>query len=73
MGRAACASSAVRSVHWWGDGRPAAPGAGSDQPAGIADNSGSLVYMLLLAFIGGSILNLMPCVFPVLGLKVMGI
>lgn len=27
---------------------------------------------LLLAFAGGLILNLMPCVFPVLGLKVMG-
>jgi thiol:disulfide interchange protein len=31
----------------------------------------SLLYMLLLAFIGGSILNLMPCVFPVLSLKVL--
>jgi thiol:disulfide interchange protein DsbD len=28
--------------------------------------------MLLLAFAGGLILNLMPCVFPVLGIKVMG-
>ncbi|MEX0325144.1 MAG: protein-disulfide reductase DsbD family protein [Puniceicoccaceae bacterium] len=27
---------------------------------------------LLLAFIGGMILNLMPCVFPVLGIKIMG-
>ena len=35
-----------------------------------ATPSGSLLYMLLLAFIGGSILNLMPCVFPVLSLKV---
>lgn len=32
----------------------------------------SLAYMLLLAFIGGAILNLMPCVFPVLSLKVLG-
>jgi thiol:disulfide interchange protein len=40
---------------------------GSGTPAG----SGSLLYMLLLAFIGGSILNLMPCVFPVLTLKVL--
>ncbi|MCZ6829104.1 MAG: protein-disulfide reductase DsbD [Gammaproteobacteria bacterium] len=30
----------------------------------------TLLSMLLLAFIGGSILNLMPCVFPVLSLKV---
>ena len=29
-----------------------------------------LWLMLLMAFIGGSILNLMPCVFPVLSLKV---
>ena len=27
--------------------------------------------MLLLAFIGGAILNLMPCVFPILSLKVL--
>lgn len=31
----------------------------------------SLLYILLLALIGGSILNLMPCVFPVLSLKVL--
>jgi DsbC/DsbD-like thiol-disulfide interchange protein len=31
----------------------------------------SLMGSLLLAFIGGLILNLMPCVFPVLGLKIM--
>ncbi|PLW81080.1 disulfide bond formation protein DsbD [Kineobactrum sediminis] len=33
---------------------------------------GSLPYMMLLAFLGGSILNLMPCVFPILSLKVLG-
>lgn len=32
----------------------------------------TLIYMVLLAFIGGTILNLMPCVFPVLSLKVLG-
>jgi thiol:disulfide interchange protein DsbD len=32
---------------------------------------GSLPYMLLLAFLGGAILNLMPCVFPILSLKVL--
>ncbi len=31
-----------------------------------------LLATLPLAFIGGLILNLMPCVFPVLGLKIMG-
>ncbi len=34
--------------------------------------SASLVVVLLLALVGGSLLNLMPCVFPVLSLKVMG-
>ncbi len=33
--------------------------------------AGGLWYMLLLAFMGGAILNLMPCVFPVLSLKVL--
>jgi thiol:disulfide interchange protein DsbD len=32
---------------------------------------GGLPYMLLLAFLGGAILNLMPCVFPILSLKVL--
>jgi thiol:disulfide interchange protein len=33
--------------------------------------SGSLAYFIGLAFIGGLILNLMPCVLPVISLKVM--
>ncbi len=32
----------------------------------------SLIGTLTLAFIGGLILNLMPCVFPVLGIKILG-
>ena len=32
---------------------------------------GTLLTMLALAFIGGAILNLMPCVFPILSLKVL--
>jgi thiol:disulfide interchange protein len=35
------------------------------------DNSTGLWAALLFAFAGGVILNLMPCVFPVLGIKVM--
>jgi thiol:disulfide interchange protein/DsbC/DsbD-like thiol-disulfide interchange protein len=31
-----------------------------------------LAFTLVFAFLGGLILNLMPCVFPVLGLKVLG-
>ncbi|BET68706.1 thioredoxin family protein [Opitutales bacterium ASA1] len=34
--------------------------------------SGSLAVLLPLAFLGGLILNLMPCVFPVLGIKILG-
>lgn len=43
---------------------PESPSSGREQD--------SLVYMLLLAMLGGAILNLMPCVFPVLSLKVLG-
>ncbi len=32
----------------------------------------SLIATLALAFVGGLILNLMPCVFPVLGIKILG-
>ena len=31
----------------------------------------TLLYMMALAFMGGAILNLMPCVFPILSLKVL--
>lgn len=37
----------------------------------INETHGSLGYYILLAFAGGIILNLMPCVLPVIGLKVM--
>ncbi|MCQ2914681.1 MAG: thioredoxin family protein [Alphaproteobacteria bacterium] len=37
------------------------------------DNNQSLIIAVLLAFIGGILLNLMPCVFPVLFLKVYAI
>lgn len=42
----------------------------NDQPENTESADG-LLYMLLLAFIGGAILNLMPCVFPILSLKVL--
>jgi thiol:disulfide interchange protein len=35
-------------------------------------NNEPILLTLMFAFIGGLILNLMPCVFPVLGLKVLG-
>ncbi|WP_119290895.1 protein-disulfide reductase DsbD family protein [Azohydromonas sediminis] len=43
---------------------PAAPPASKAAPG--------FVLALLLAIVGGSLLNMMPCVFPVLSLKVMG-
>lgn len=42
-----------------------ANGLGAAAPASLAGT-------LLLAFVGGLILNLMPCVFPVLGIKILG-
>ena len=39
---------------------------------GLKKETKSLSLMLLFAFLGGMILNLMPCVFPVLGIKVLG-
>jgi thiol:disulfide interchange protein DsbD len=38
-----------------------------------APPSTNLLHILGLAFLGGMILNLMPCVFPVLALKVVGL
>jgi thiol:disulfide interchange protein DsbD len=47
---------------------PAAVGqAGAVPPA-----AAGLLGTLALAFVGGLILNLMPCVFPVLGIKILG-
>ena len=47
----------------------ASVGAGA---AGAGAPAGGLLGTLLLAFVGGLILNLMPCVFPVLGIKILG-
>src|SRR6185312_3197727 len=41
------------------------------RPSGDAPGK-SLVQMLLYAFIGGLILNIMPCVLPVIALKILG-
>ncbi|MFG1515230.1 thioredoxin family protein, partial [Halobacteriovorax sp. ZH3_bin.1] len=37
------------------------------------EGSSSLPYFLLMAFIGGLILNIMPCVLPVISLKLFGL
>lgn len=56
-------------------GEPPATAAGMGPPPAEAktatggEASGGLVGALLFAFVGGLILNLMPCVFPVLSMK----
>ena len=41
-------------------------------PVATAATAGSFIAALFGAFIGGLLLNLMPCVFPVLAIKVLG-
>ncbi|MDR0274968.1 MAG: thioredoxin family protein [Burkholderiaceae bacterium] len=50
----------------------AAPPNASALPASPASPSGSFLLALLGALLGGMVLNLMPCVFPVLAIKVLG-
>jgi thiol:disulfide interchange protein len=50
---------------------PSKPVSTQDVPEEDASTAGALLYMLALAFVGGAILNLMPCVFPILSLKVL--
>jgi thiol:disulfide interchange protein/DsbC/DsbD-like thiol-disulfide interchange protein len=52
----------------------AAPGTASAPEAmgGPPPPATNLIATLALAFVGGLILNLMPCVFPVIGIKILG-
>ncbi len=50
---------------------PFAPPAGAIEAAGAG--AGGLAAAALLALLGGMLLNLMPCVFPVLSLKVLAL
>lgn len=52
-------------------GTNAGSGASGTAASGATGGAG-LGGTLLLAFVGGLILNLMPCVFPVLGIKILG-
>lgn len=51
------------------------PGAADSAQSGAAPAAARTTFIgyLLFAFIGGLILNVMPCVFPVLGIKVLGV
>jgi thiol:disulfide interchange protein/DsbC/DsbD-like thiol-disulfide interchange protein len=41
-------------------------------PQGTEEGGVGLIWALAFAFLGGMLLNLMPCVFPVLSLKILG-
>lgn len=47
-------------------------GASAAAPVAATTGGKSLGLMLLYAFLGGLILNIMPCVFPVIALKILG-
>ena len=58
--------SQIKEIRSWGlTSLNAAPDEGDKEDKG-------LLLFMLLALAGGVILNLMPCVFPVLGIKIMG-
>lgn len=67
--RKAIAVNAPVSASLAAAGPISGPGGGASQADGIG---GSAWAALAFAFVGGILLNLMPCVFPVLGIKVMG-
>ncbi|SFD14675.1 protein-disulfide reductase DsbD family protein [Massilia yuzhufengensis] len=58
---------------WPQPGAANAPAAAQPAPAMPGPEPGRpWLLVLALAFVGGAILNLMPCVFPILSLKVLG-
>ena len=62
------AAGAGGSLPTGGKGNPPSAGSGGILKVAAAAN-GSLFYFLLLGFVGGLILNVMPCVLPVISLK----
>src|SRR5690606_24932858 len=62
-----------------GDGAIASRDASSDNaartrpPSGAGLPAGGAIGALVLALLGGLVLNLMPCVLPILSLKVLGL
>ena len=63
--------SAVTSAYEFEAVRGEGPGAGLDMPNG--QTGVGLLLSLLFAFAGGVVLNLMPCVFPVLSIKILSL
>lgn len=56
-----------------GEPTTGAPSSGGAPPPTAPPDSGAIAYALLSALLGGLLLNIMPCVFPVLSLKVAGV
>ena len=52
-----------------GGSTPPPPGASGNSAQAPQGSAGSLLYFLLLGFVGGLVLNVMPCVLPVISLK----
>jgi thiol:disulfide interchange protein DsbD len=74
----ATGASPVRLAFAYGDEPAAAAGAVPPPPAPAAaatpaEDPPTLGAAIVLALLGGLILNLMPCVFPVLSIKVLGL
>ncbi len=70
VGASATAATAAGAT----TGAGTAAALGSSPPAGAPEKtSASLPVLLLFAVLGGLILNLMPCVFPVLSIKAIGL
>ncbi len=71
---AAAAAAAAPAVAAGGGGDPAPPAAPAEPvETSPAKPAGSLALTLLLALFGGLVLNAMPCVLPVLSLKLFGL
>lgn len=68
----AAATAAVGPTAGQASGTPDASARPAVGPAAAAPAPVSLLGTLFLALLGGLILNLMPCVFPVLGIKILG-
>lgn len=49
------------------------PSSNVDSKVVVAQSTNSLFYYLIVAFLGGLILNIMPCVLPVISLKLFGL
>lgn len=59
-----------KTVHFWQEANPSTTLKTTNEPAQV---DMSLIELIIYALLGGLILNLMPCVFPVLSLKALAL